>query len=57
MQGFGVDFSPIDFSPDGKTIAISDRESAADSLSIFLVSVEPGSKKRLTTALRGSTAM
>src|SRR5262249_45656010 len=39
----------IDFSPDGRTIAISDSDSAGQSLSIFLVSVETGAKRRLTT--------
>jgi eukaryotic-like serine/threonine-protein kinase len=45
----GPGFWP-DFSPDGKTIAISSRESAAAQLGIFLVSVETGQRKRLTTA-------
>jgi len=43
----GVGMGP-DFSPDGKTIAIATRDSAATPLSIFLVSVETGQKKRLT---------
>ncbi len=45
LEGSGSD---IDFSPDGKTIAVSDRESVGNA-GIFLVSVETGSKKRLTT--------
>jgi Tol biopolymer transport system component len=45
----------IDFSPDGKTIAVSDRDSAGASLGIFLVSVETGSRRRLTTAPPGIT--
>jgi Tol biopolymer transport system component/serine/threonine protein kinase len=44
----------IDFSPDGKTIAVSDFESAGDPPGIFLVSVQTGNKKRLTTAPPGS---
>lgn len=43
----------IDFSPDGKTIAISDRESAGDPLGLFLVSIETGNRQRLTTAPPG----
>jgi eukaryotic-like serine/threonine-protein kinase len=39
-----------DFSPDGKTIAISSRESPTTPVGIFLLSVETGEKKRLTTA-------
>jgi Tol biopolymer transport system component/predicted Ser/Thr protein kinase len=41
--------SAIDFSPDGKTIAVSDRASAAESLGIVLLSVETGEKRRLTS--------
>ncbi len=39
----------IDFSPDGKTLAVSDRASPAESIGIFLVSVETGEKRRLTS--------
>ncbi len=45
----GVGVGP-DFSPDGKTIAISSRESATAPIGIFLLSVDTGQKKRLTTA-------
>jgi eukaryotic-like serine/threonine-protein kinase len=39
-----------DFAPDGKTIAVASRESATAQVGIFLVSVETGQQKRLTTA-------
>ncbi|MGA8030604.1 MAG: protein kinase [Bryobacteraceae bacterium] len=38
----------IDFSPDGKTLAVSDRASPAESIGIFLISVETGEKRQLT---------
>jgi Tol biopolymer transport system component len=44
----GPGFWP-DFSPDGKTITISSRESAGVPIGIFLVSVETGQSKRLTS--------
>ena len=39
-----------DFSPDGKTLAVAGQRSATASPGIFLVSVETGQEKRLTTA-------
>jgi len=39
-----------DFSPDGKTIAAASTESTATQLGIFLVSVETGQRKRITSA-------
>jgi Tol biopolymer transport system component/serine/threonine protein kinase len=39
-----------DFSPDGKTLAIVSRESATTPIGIFLLSVDTGQKKRLTSA-------
>jgi Tol biopolymer transport system component/predicted Ser/Thr protein kinase len=44
-----VKSSEIDYSPDGKTIAVSDRESQTGPVAIYLVSVETGSKTRLTS--------
>jgi Tol biopolymer transport system component len=41
--------SGIDFSPDGKTIAITSKESATAPLGIFLLTVETGQRKRLTS--------
>jgi eukaryotic-like serine/threonine-protein kinase len=46
---FGMGIGP-DFSPDGKTIAIGSRESPTTPEGIFLLSVETGQKKRLTSA-------
>jgi Tol biopolymer transport system component len=48
-----VGANDVDFSPDGKNIAISDRESAGDPLGLFLVSVETGNRQRLTTVPSG----
>ena len=44
-----VEGTYIDFSPDGKTIAVTARELKTDPLGIFLVSVDSGSRKRLTS--------
>lgn len=38
------------FSPDGKALAIPDKHSADEPLGIFLLSLETGEKRRLTTA-------
>jgi len=45
----GTGIAP-DFSPDGKTIAVASRESRAAQVGIFLVSLETGQHKRLTSA-------
>jgi Tol biopolymer transport system component/DNA-binding winged helix-turn-helix (wHTH) protein len=42
----GTSFS---FSPDGKTIAVADRENENDTTGIFLINIETGDKQRLTT--------
>ncbi|MGH9721411.1 MAG: protein kinase domain-containing protein, partial [Bryobacteraceae bacterium] len=39
----------IDFSPDGKTIAVSDTEPGNQAIGIFVVSVATGEKRRLTS--------
>ncbi|MGH9838843.1 MAG: winged helix-turn-helix domain-containing protein [Blastocatellia bacterium] len=39
----------LDWSPDGKSLAIVDRNSPSDPLSLFLVSTEHGSRQRLTS--------
>ncbi len=44
-----VSGNSIDFSPDGKTLAVSDRASSAEPTGIFLVSVETGQKRQLTS--------
>ena len=44
----GIGFRP-DFSPDGKTIAVPSWESPGGPIGIFLISVESGQRKRLTT--------
>lgn len=41
--------SSIAFSPDGKTLAVVDSEGDRHKLGIFLVNIETGEKKRLTT--------
>ena len=42
----GTSFS---FSPDGKTIAVADKDSASAKTGIFLVNIESGAKQRITT--------
>jgi Tol biopolymer transport system component/DNA-binding winged helix-turn-helix (wHTH) protein len=42
------------FSPDGKSLVIPDKRSAEEPLGLFLLSVETGEKRRLTTAPAGS---
>ena len=42
------------FSPDGKYLAISDKHSAAEPLSLFLLSIETGEKRKLTTPPGGT---
>jgi Tol biopolymer transport system component len=44
----------IDWSPDGKTLAVVDKRSADEPWSIFLVSVETGERLRLTQPPAGS---
>jgi Tol biopolymer transport system component/DNA-binding winged helix-turn-helix (wHTH) protein len=39
----------LSFSPDGKTIAVADKDSTSPTAGIFLVNVETGEKQRLTT--------
>ena len=39
---------PFDWSPDGKLLAIMDKDSVDDITSIYLLSVETGKKTRLT---------
>jgi Tol biopolymer transport system component/predicted Ser/Thr protein kinase len=53
LDGIGSG-SGIDFSPDGATIAVTSGKSAAAPAGIFLVSVETGQRKRLTSAPGGS---
>ena len=48
LQGFGSG-QDLSWSPDGKFLAISDRTSPEEPLAIFLVSVESGEKRRLTS--------
>jgi serine/threonine protein kinase len=43
----------LGWSPDGKWLAISDRSSADEPLSLFLLSIETGEKRRLTFPLAG----
>lgn len=38
----------LSYAPDGKTLAVADKESAADPFSIFLLSTETGEKRKLT---------
>ena len=45
----------IDWSPDGKWIAVEDSVTPNEPLAIFLVSVENGEKRRLTTPPAGTT--
>ena len=42
-------FGNLSWSPDGKFIAFSEKESEQDPFSIFLISVESGEKRKLTT--------
>jgi Tol biopolymer transport system component/DNA-binding winged helix-turn-helix (wHTH) protein len=49
--GFGS-HSWIHWSPQGKTIVLSDKTSAEEPFSLYLVSVDAGEKKRLTTPPR-----
>ncbi len=48
-RDLGMALGP-DFSPDGKTIAVASRESPTAPVGIFLVTVETGQHKRLTSA-------
>ena len=45
----GERFSGLSWSPDGKFLAVSDRTSPEEPFAIFLVSVETGEKRRLTS--------
>jgi Tol biopolymer transport system component/DNA-binding winged helix-turn-helix (wHTH) protein len=47
VQSGGTSFS---FSPDGKTIAVADRDAGNAATGIYLVNVETGAKERLTAA-------
>ena len=46
--GLGVRPQALDWSPDGKTLAVSDKTSEDEPWSIFLISVETGERHRLT---------
>ena len=48
-SGASVRAQAVDWSPDGKTLAIIDRSTDAEPWSIYLVSVATGEKRRLTT--------
>ena len=45
----GVDAPFVAWSPDAKTLAVVDRDTAQEPLSIFLIDVSTGSRRRLTT--------
>ena len=47
--GSGVRAQAVDWSPDGKSVAIVDKQSDAEPWSIYLVTVDTGSRRRLTT--------
>lgn len=42
-------FRVLDWSPDGKLLAVADRKSSLEPFSIFLVSVETGERRKLTS--------
>lgn len=44
----------LDWSPDGKSMAISDKSKADDPFSLWLLSLENGSRRRLTSPAAGS---
>jgi Tol biopolymer transport system component/DNA-binding winged helix-turn-helix (wHTH) protein len=44
----------LSFSPDGKSLAVADKAAAAEPFSIFLLSVETGERRRLTSPPAGS---
>ncbi len=46
----------LDWSPDGKLLAVSDRSSSRDLFSIFLISVETGARRKLTSPLPTTTS-
>jgi serine/threonine protein kinase/Tol biopolymer transport system component len=48
-SGASVRAQAVDWSPDGKTLAIIDRSTETEPWSIYLVSVATGEKRRLTT--------
>ncbi len=45
---YGLNYRHLDWSPNGKQLAIDDKDSAADPFSIFLVDLEIGSRKRFS---------
>ncbi len=45
---YGIAWRHLDWSPDGRWLALDDAESPHESLGIFLVSVDTGQRKRLT---------
>src|SRR5258708_7277559 len=47
-------FGRLSWSPDGKVLAYSDRASRSEAASIFLLSLDSGEVRRLTSALRSS---
>ena len=47
--GAGVRAQAIDWSPDGKTLAVVDKESDAEAWSVHLVNVDSGQRRKLTT--------
>ena len=47
--GSGVRAQAIDWSPDGKNVAIVDKQSDAEPWSIYLVTVDTGSRRRITS--------
>ena len=44
-------FRTLDWSPDGKLMAVADRASSEDPFSIFLITVETGARRKLTSPL------
>lgn len=55
-SGSNVLQQAVDWSPDGRTIAIDDKAADEDDWSIFLISVETGERRRLTRNLPGFNA-
>jgi serine/threonine protein kinase/Tol biopolymer transport system component len=47
-SGAGVRAEAIDWSPDGKTLAVIDKEADAEAWSLYLVTVDSGQRRKLT---------